>query len=286
MVIRKILVLSLLLASGCSINRLASRYAAGFMDGFTTAFYRQTDPELARESAVSFLILLDAMIIKDPENPKLLLAGTQACAAYASAFLLEDEPERAHLLLEKALDYGFKLLNVEFDGADFKNMPLDVVKKQVSQMNSRQIPGVYWTASAWAGWILSHQDQILAIGDISKVVAMMESVLKLDPGYQSGGSHLFFGIYYAARPVAFGGNPEKAKLHFTEAKTYAGQESLLPDVLMAKYYARAIFDRELFSSLLNHVLQSKSTVNPDLNLMNALARRQAKKLLESIDDYF
>jgi hypothetical protein len=56
-------------------------------------------------------------------------------------------------------------------------------------------------------------------------------------------------------------------------------------VVYAKQYARMMFDRELHDRLLNSVLSS-DTKQPGLTLMNTLAQKQAKELLESADEYF
>ena len=43
----------------------------------------------------------------------------------------------------------------------------------------------------------------------------MKRTHELDPDYNFAGSDLFFGVYYASRPKLLGGDPEKAKEHFT-----------------------------------------------------------------------
>ncbi len=57
-------------------------------------------------------------------------------------------------------------------------------------------------------------------------------------------------------------------------------------VLMAKYYARQIFDRELYESLLTEVLALPVDEVPELTLQNMAAKKQAGKLLEEADAFF
>ena len=49
-------------------------------------------------------------------------------------------------------------------------------------------------------------------------------------------------------------------------------------VLMAKHYARIVFDRELHDSLLQQVLEAPAE-QPGLTLVNTLAQAEAAKLL-------
>jgi hypothetical protein len=57
-------------------------------------------------------------------------------------------------------------------------------------------------------------------------------------------------------------------------------------VLYAKYYARQTFDRELFVSTLEKVLDAPVDSVPELTLLNTMAKDQAKGLLEKVNDYF
>jgi hypothetical protein len=56
-------------------------------------------------------------------------------------------------------------------------------------------------------------------------------------------------------------------------------------VLYARQYARAKFDRELHDRLLQEVLKTKPNI-PGYTLINTLAQKQARELLDNADDYF
>jgi hypothetical protein len=56
-------------------------------------------------------------------------------------------------------------------------------------------------------------------------------------------------------------------------------------VFYAQFYARLVFDQQLHDRLLNEVLAADPVV-PQLTLINMLAKRKAKALLESGKDYF
>ena len=57
-------------------------------------------------------------------------------------------------------------------------------------------------------------------------------------------------------------------------------------VQKARYYARQVFDRRLYEELLREVLDRPVDAVPELTLQNAAAQRQARLLLDEIDDYF
>jgi hypothetical protein len=56
-------------------------------------------------------------------------------------------------------------------------------------------------------------------------------------------------------------------------------------VLMAKHYARNVFDRELHDRLLNAVIEAPAEY-PGYTLVNTLAVIEAEKLLAESDEFF
>jgi hypothetical protein len=56
-------------------------------------------------------------------------------------------------------------------------------------------------------------------------------------------------------------------------------------VLLAQNYARLVFDWELHDRLCREVIDA-DPVAPGLTLINTVAQEEAKKLLDSSEDYF
>jgi hypothetical protein len=125
-----------------------------------------------------------------------------------------------------------------------------------------------------------------ALAELPKVILLMEWVLKTDETFQFGSPHLFLGVYHAALPPALGGQPEAARRHFERAIEISQGKSLMPRVLMARYYARQIFDRQLYVALLEQVLALPVDPVPELTLQNVAAQKQARQLLEETDEFF
>ncbi|HPQ41385.1 MAG TPA: TRAP transporter TatT component family protein, partial [bacterium] len=220
-------VLVLVLPCGCSVRRMVS----GAVDDLTDALYRQRDPELAREGAAPFLLAVDGMIGNRPDDPDLLLRGVQSYSAYAGAFTLGTDPDRAFVLFDQALEYGFRLWQVRFGWNDIRRMDLDRWKNELENRTVQDVPDLFWTANAWASWITVHPETTMATADLSYVVAVMERLLSLDETYQSGAVHLFFGTYYAVQPRGMGRDLDKSGMHFESAMRLAGPHAMLPKVL-------------------------------------------------------
>ncbi len=284
---RKWIVLLLaVLISGCSGTRIMRHTASKAFGSLSQALYQQRDPDIARNGSASFLLFIDALIHQNPDDERLLFLGLQAYTAYTTAFLMDSDPERAFTDFQAAMDYGFRLFKTQYHFSGAKTAPLDRWERLLASCSADDVPNLFWLANAWSGWIIAHPDKLSGLADLPVVVRIMETVLKLDETYQNGSVHLFFGLYHAIRPPAMGGDLDRSLTHFQKAIQMAGPDALMPKVLFARYYARAMFDRELYEITLRAVTSAPDPVNPELNLLNAMARQQARTLLESIDDYF
>ena len=94
------------------------------------------------------------------------------------------------------------------------------------------------------------------------------------------------GVWYASRPKAFGGDPQIARGHFLKAIEYGGGKFLMTHVFYADYYARQNLEKELFLTTLQKVLDTPAEVEPDLTLLNTIAKKRAKELLSNAEEYF
>ncbi|MGB5260130.1 MAG: TRAP transporter TatT component family protein, partial [Gammaproteobacteria bacterium] len=101
-----------------------------------------------------------------------------------------------------------------------------------------------------------------------------------------GGAHLFFGVYYGARPPMLGGNFTLSKQHFARANEINGQKLLLVDLLKAEYLYRQRLDRQAFHATLENIRNAPDDLYPEMALVNAIAKRKADKLLAHEDDWF
>jgi hypothetical protein len=83
----------------------------------------------------------------------------------------------------------------------------------------------------------------------------------------------------------FGGKPEASRKHFERALEINKRVFLLTQVAYAKTYARLMFDRELYIKLLTEVAEHPMA-DSDVASSNTLAKIQAEKLINQVDEFF
>ncbi|RPH89286.1 MAG: hypothetical protein EHM75_02565 [Desulfobacteraceae bacterium] len=272
--------------AGCvSTGSMVADGATALLKEVASAVSRQSDLVLVRQGVPSYLMLIDGMAQRYPDDPQLLLAGAQAYSSYA-AILEENEQGRAVSLYARAKGQALKALDLHPRLKGFQGQPLSFFQEQLAQTTREDVPLLFGAGSVWGGWIANSPDGVEAMAELPWVEAIMERVLQLDPGYYYGGAHLFKGILLSARPEQFGGNLKKADDHFQEAMRWGKGKFLMAEVYYAQYYARQRLDRDLFEKTLKRVQEAPADQDPDLTLLNTLAKQKAQKLLEQADEYF
>ena len=274
-----LLTLALSVLGGC-----ASSFAGRAADNLSRAMLDQDDPATVEAGMPSYLLLVDSMIEGDPQNEHVLLAGSKLYGAYAAAFV--KDMERSKRLTLKARSYADRALCAhDAKLCGLLDKPYDDFAAAIAALGRDEVPLVYGSAAAWAGWMQANTSDWNAVAQLPKVKAMMERVVALDEGYSHGEAHLYLGVIATLLPPALGGKPEEGKRHFERAIELSGGRDLMAKVEYARRYARGTYNRELHDTLLNEVLKADAK-EPGLTLSNTLAQQQAKELLESADSYF
>jgi hypothetical protein len=247
---------------------------------------KQADPALVRDGTPAYLMLLDGLIEAYPKNRELLLAGAEAYGSYAGAFGGLDNAERTRMLYLKGKRYALRAMPRQQEFLSVLSKPYGVLEDYVGKFSRKDVPVLFWFASCWAGWISVTTDSVAAMAHLPRVILLMERILQLDETYHYGGAHLFMGIYKAARPRACGGEPEEARKHFERAIEIGKGNFLMAYVYYAESYARKTFQKDLYVSLLEKVVQAPADAVPELTLINTIAKERANDLLRRAEDYF
>jgi len=281
-IILSVFALALLTLSGCA--SLISSATSKMADNITLAIQNQDDVATVRDGAPAYLLMIDGLIEGDPQNEDLLLAGSRLYGSYTSAFV--DDEARAQRLASKSLDYARRALCLELDSVcDASAQKLNLFEASLTTTSRGDIKVMFAYAVAWAGWIQINSSDWNAVADLVKVTALFERCLELDETYERGAAHLYLGVIKSLLPAALGGKPELARAHFERARSLSEGENLMVNVLMAKHYARTVFDQQLHDQLLIEVQSARAEFS-GYTLINTLAKREADQLLAESADFF
>lgn len=277
-----VILFSTLMLQGCSY--FISSATVDMTENLSQAILNNNDLATVEAGAPAYLLMVDGLLLREPDNESLLRGASNIYTSYASVFVKDQV--RAKKLTEKALSYALRAICVRrsktcgFREVDFKKF-----NNTLLSLDKEDVPDLYALGSAWAVWIQMHREDWNAVAEISRVEAVMKRIVDLDESYQDGGAHLYLGVLATFIPPALGGKPDVGKKHFERALEISKDKNLMVKVLYAQHYARLMFDRKLHDRLLNEVLEGKAEV-PGYTLSNTLAQERAKELLKSGKDYF
>lgn len=280
--IAALLLVIVLFGAGCSaiVSRTTNRLAGSLSD----AMLNQRDPELVRDGAPAYLILLDALVQENPDDPKLRLAAATLYSTYAGTFV--EAQGRASVLSTTGLEHARSALcELERGFCGRWRAPFDEFEATVQAVSPQHVEALYETAAAWATWIQIHRDDWAAVGDKARVEAMIQEVLTIDPAYAQGDAELYLGVLSSLLPASLGGKPEQGRRHFERAIELGDGRNLMAKILFARHYARTVFDKQLHDRLCREVLDA-DPIEPGRTLANVLAQQQAEAMLASSNDYF
>lgn len=253
---------------------------------FERSLEQQSNIDLLHDGAPTLLLMIDGMLVEDPGNQKLLISGAKAYSSYALLLTQYNEMDKARLCAERGRELAFKLLNSLSPLANFNDIPRDQLQSKLAKVNKSDVAALFWGGYGWAVWVHTQEGSPAGLAALPRIEPIMARVLELDETYNYASAHIFFGTLNGAKPEMFGGDPKASKAHFEKALSITNRAYLPIQVTYAETYARQVFDRDLFESLLNEVLAAPLDANPSLKASNSMAKIMAQKLLDHIEDYF
>lgn len=279
------LLLACFLFTGC--GPLVRGATAPVMENLSASIKRQQDLETVRQGIPSYMIFMDALVQGSPNDEDTLVAASSLLTAYAVAFTLENDPERARLMTAKAREYAIRALSERSsEFARLWDKPAAEFGPVPASLDKRDLKYLHAAINAWGAYIKARPGSWTDVADVPKLSALAVRFLELDETYAHGAPHVLMGVLQTILPPAYGGKPELARIHFERAMELSHGVDLLTYVTYAKSYARPLQDRDLHDQLLAHVIDTPVDIEPDLTLQNSLAKREAAVLLQEADDYF
>ena len=276
----------IVLLMACSANKTMTVGAtASLLEDIAKSAYRQSDLRLIREGMPSYLMLIDGMVEAVPRNEQLLINAAQAYASFASAFIQDEDRGYARVLYARAKEYALSALQ-QIGIDEPVSSPLETFEADLNRLGRKDVLYIFWAASCWGNWISLSPGSMAALAELPKVELMMEKVLELEEGFYYGGAHIFMGVLNGSKPKMAGGDLNLAKAHFEKAIELGRGEFLMTYIYYANYYAKKIFDKDLYISILETALKTPAEIIPELTLLNTVAHNKAQVLLREADEYF
>lgn len=276
------MLLAAVLVAGCA--SVMATAGSGLAGNLNVAIMNQDDPELVRDGAPAYLLMLDSFVEGAPQNESVLSAAAELYSAYGVVFV--DDPNRARKLTTRGRSYGQRTLCAANENAcGIWELGYEEFVSALQLVNAGDVSALYTFGLSWIAYIQAHSDDWGALAKLPQAEATLLRVQELDPGYQQANVEHFLAVLNTIRPPALGGDFESGLAHYERALSVSGGRDLSIKVDYAKYYARTLYDRELHDRLLNEVL-SADPVQDGYTLFNTLAQDDARILLESADDYF
>lgn len=295
---------SLLLASllaGCSlVDRVVVRAATGYLEEGERVFMREQDLALAEAAIPANFKLLEILLARTPDDPRLNALAARYVATYAYAFVepkaeeLElTDPEgaqtakaRAMGFYQRGLVYALKALEPRRSFTKGLNGTPEALELGLKTLGRADVPALFWAAFCWGSRINLDLEDPASLAASATVKALMQRVLELDETYYYGGAHLFFGALNARLPASAGGDPVKSRQHFEKAISLGQGKLLMTRVFFARHYAVRVQDVALFKQCLERVLELDADRWPEERLANLEAQRRARFYLAHLDEYF
>jgi len=271
----------LLLGACASVMQSATN---GMADNLSAAIMNQNDPETVRDGAPAYLLMLDSFIEGSPDDAAMLGAAAELYAAYGVIFV--EDRQRADRLTNRALGYARKSLCVSNkDACGLNDLSFKEFENMLGKLQKKDTASLFTLGLTSIAYIKVHSDDWGAMAKLPRVESALKRVQALDPQYQPVQVEHFLAVLNTIRPPALGGDFEAGKAHYERALALSGGKDLSINVDYARYYARALYDRELHDQLLKGVMSAEP--NQDgYTLFNTLAQREAQELLDAADEYF
>ena len=285
--IRKFLVTALLCLPApflASCATVVATAGGGMAESLNSAIMNQDDPELVRDGAPAYLLMLDSFVEGAPDNVAALSAAAELYAAYGVVFV--DDPVRARKLTARGRAYGRRALcSAKESICGMWNETYEGFQFRLQEVTEKEIEALYTFSLSWIAYIQAHSDDYSALAKLPHAQLALQRVQEIKPAYKEGNIEHFLAVLDTIRPPALGGDFESGRAHYERAMAVSGGRDLSIKVDFARYYARTLYERELHDQLLEEVLAA-DPVQPGYTLFNTLAQEEAVELLESADEYF
>ncbi len=282
--------------TGCSLRSMAVNAVMPALAN-PAVYLSEEDPEVVRDALPFLLKTIESILDSDPERQDALLFANTGFLLYASAFLQADAEiaewddyelaaelnGRAQRMFLRARDYGLR--NVELDHPGIAARLRDDPATAAAVFDEEDVESLYYLGGAWLLAISLGLDRPALVADLPAARALLDRALTLDEDYERGALHSAF-VTLESVGEAMGGSNARAREHFARAVELSDGLDAGPYLALATGVAIAEENREEFRELLETAIAIDPDEEPSNRLLNLIAQKRARVLLDHIDDLF
>lgn len=189
--------------------------------------------------------------------------------------------ERAFRLFQRSRARAVGVLERRYPGIEAR---LSMQPKAAAQeLGPDDLEATFWAGIAWGSAISAGLDRPEVVADVDAVRALLFRALAFDESYERGMLHETL-IAIEGLPEAMGGSQERARAHYQRALELSGGHRASVHLSLAKAVAIPNQDRVEFEALVELALAIDPDQSPDDRLSNVLAQREARQLLDRVED--
>jgi predicted anti-sigma-YlaC factor YlaD len=300
---RHIFLLSLVLSlfTACSINKVAVNAVSDALtgEGSSDVFTGDSDPQLVGDAIPFAIKMYESLLASNPDHQGLILTTGSLFVMYANAFvqgpaeLLPREQyaqrqaamERAKKLYLRGADMLFGGLEKKYPGFAAGSRGGNF-QKILASMKKDDVPSLYWTAAGYiSAYSLNPFDMELGVR-IPDLMALVRRAYELDPDFNAGALDDFFVLAYASLPETMGGDKSLVDTHYQRSREKSKGLLAGPYVSYATAVSIPAQDYDTFKACLETALALDPNADPSNRLVNILAQRKARYLLDNAGFYF
>ena len=281
---------------GCSLRSMAVNAVLPTLVN-PAVYLSEEDPEVVRAALPFLLKTIESILDADPERQDVLLFANTGFLLYANAFLQADAAiaewddyrratalnARARRMYLRARDYGLR--NVELDHPGITARLRAEPEAATAVFDAEDVESLYYLGGAWLLAISLGLDQPALVADLPAARALLDRALALDEDFERGALHTAF-ITLESVGEAMGGSNARAREHFARVVELSDGRDAGAYVSLAAGVAVAEENREEFRELLEAAVAIDPDEEPSNRLLNLVAQRRARVLLDHIDDLF
>ena len=184
--------LFVLLLSACTT--VVTSVGSGVAGNLSAAILNQDDPELVRDGAPAYLLMLDSFVEGAPDSAPVLGAAAELYSAYGVVFV--DDPERARKLTTRARAYGQRgLCASEEVACKIWDLPYPEFVEALQLINDKHVAALYSFGLSWIAYIQAHSDDYSALAKLPQVTATLERVREMDAYFKAGDVEKYLGFH-------------------------------------------------------------------------------------------